>query len=130
MTNLRSHPQFQAVPPPTAWSIKPPGLSTSASPRGVGEMSASEVLTQVRSQVKVAPARIPDEPLRARDTATQMRPMPLPEDEISLDQMMKMSLLQLMKDLQDKGDKPKRKAKKLPGLPSWDEEFSSEGKVS
>ena len=130
VTDLQSHPQLQAVPPPTAWSTKPPGLSAGASPRGVGEMSASEVLTQVRSQVKAAPARIPDEPLRARDTAAQVRQMPLPEDETSLDQMMKMSLLQLMKELQDKGDKPRRKAKKLPGLPSWDEESSSEGEVS
>ena len=111
VTDLQSHPQLQAVPPPTAWSTKPPGLSAGASPRGVGEMSASEVLTQGRSQVKAAPARIPDEPLRARDTAAQVRQMPLPEDETSLDQMMKMSLLQLMKELQDKGDKPRRKAK-------------------
>ena len=87
---------------------------------------AQELLEGVQAQVGRPPARTRDEPGRTPETALEavLQTKVDANAEIvmpSTDDLVKVALLKLLKD------KPGKKAKKLPGLPSWEDDSSSDG---
>ena len=101
------------------------GLGPSA---GVREEEVKEAVMMARAKVKGRRPQIPDEPGRAADTIGEP-PDPLELDPAmgsgaSLDDLMKISMLKMMKDLSQ--GKTKSRNRKLPGLPTWEESDSSQ----
>ncbi|CAE7447673.1 METAP1D [Symbiodinium natans] len=88
-----------------------------------GEPNVESILAQARTHVKRPPRRTLDEPERGGETAVDVDRMAQHGSEApSVDEMMKLALVRL---LEDRSGKTKKKAKKLPGLESWEESESS-----
>lgn len=95
---------------------------------GVREEEIKEAVMMAKAKVKGRRPQIPDEPGKAADTIGEA-PDPLELDPAmssgaSLDDLMKLSMLKMMKDLSQK--KFKNKNRKLPGLPTWEDSDSSQ----
>ena len=95
---------------------------------GVREEEIKEAVMMAKAKVKGRRPQIPDEPGKAADTIGEA-PDPLELDPAmssgaSLDDLMKLSMLKMMKDLSQK--KSKNKNRKLPGLPTWEDSDSSQ----
>ena len=87
-------------------------------------------LDPARSQVNRPPRRIPDEP--GKETAIDLEELPgVDNEQVSVDDMMKMALLKMMQQQQQQQQgKAVKKKKKLPGLPSLDADSESDDEDS
>ena len=104
---------------------QPKGPNEGLKPAG----GVEDILQEARTQIRRPPRRMPDEPGRGAETAVDLDLLAPrgSEDSPSVDETMKMALVQL---LHDKTGKSKRKSKKLPGLAAWEESESSGDETS
>lgn len=91
---------------------------------GVREEEISEAVEAASRYLKPRPKAMPDQPGRTLETFVDT-PQLEEVDAASVDDLMKLSMLKLMKDLQQKQTKTKSK-KKLPGLTFWEDSESSQ----
>ncbi len=79
---------------------------------------------QPRARVPRPPTRMPDEPAKAPMSAVTVEEIPSADgEEMSMDQMFKMTMMKMMQDVM--GKKGKKKSRKLPGLPAQEGSDSS-----
>ncbi|CAL1146331.1 unnamed protein product [Cladocopium goreaui] len=115
---LQKHPNLQTVKTP-APQRKATAKTQAAPPQidGPNDKDMAEILRAMREEVGSRPERIADEPasrITAQDCINLVVPdMAQSSSGPSVDDMMKISMLKLMKEMQAKGS---RKNKKLPGL--------------
>jgi hypothetical protein len=115
---LQKHPNLQTVKTP-APQRKAAAKTQAAPPQidGPNDKDMAEILRAMREEVGSRPERIADEPasrITAQDCINLVDPdMAQSSSGPSVDDMMKISMLKLMKEMQAKGS---RKNKKLPGL--------------
>ena len=122
---IQKHPNLAAVPKPKA---RQSALKTTPArqPEEGEEADAEAILMEVREKLSRKPVRVPDEPggetmkHQAKDLLEASGAM---SGDLNLDDAMKITMLKLLKDMQQ--GKTSRK-KKLPGLPNWEESSSND----
>ncbi len=122
LQELQEHPQLRADPPPP----RRVNLQAKVKPKKTAEVAEEDPFEDVRQDIRRAPGRLQDEPgLGLTVKGVSGRPAVEEENvtDPSLDDMFKMTMLKLMKDLQGKAGK---KQKKLPGLASWEDSSSND----
>ncbi|CAE7419993.1 BUB3.2 [Symbiodinium sp. KB8] len=115
---LEERPQQDRGPPKQGPSDALPSRAA-----GSRQQEIDRLVGEAQRQVRRPPRRTPDEPGREAETAIDVE-MLRPngeESKTTVDDMMKLALVQL---LQDKAGKNKKKNKRLPGLGAWDDNDS------
>ena len=121
---IQRHPNLASVPKPKARR----SALKSMPAREVEEVDPDEeeILTEVRERLSRKPGRVPDEP-GGETVKHQIKDLlEVPEamaSDLNLDDAMKITMLKMLRDLQQ-GKTSKKK--KLPGLPNWEESSSNE----
>ena len=129
---LQAHRKPEAPPPPLRLGgiPKQPGVGLPSS-EGVREEIMQDAIGNAQQMVGRRPPKLPDEPGRGPDTAVDLTTLPELEPEAltagaSMDDVVKLQMLKILKDMQAKN---KPKTRKLPGLPNWADSDSSQGEL-
>jgi hypothetical protein len=103
-----------------------PPVASKAAPSAHPELDEEALMDTIRDTVRPKPARLMDEPGR-QTAADLLKKNAFLEESFSsanMDDLMKLEMLKLMKELQ--GGKTAKKTKKLPGLSTWEDSSSND----